>query len=59
MSQENYLPKGYFKLGKHLYKECEYCGKFVRMTGFLARWHICSEENPEVCANSPKPQEKK
>lgn len=54
------LPKGYFKLGNHIYKICEYCGKVVRMTGFLARWHFCSEANPEVKKmNLSKSQEPK
>ena len=28
-------------IGKHLYMRCEYCGKFVRLTGWFARWHLC------------------
>ena len=37
-----------FRVGSHIYGECRYCGKYVKLTGFLARWHICNENNPRV-----------
>lgn len=30
-----------YRVGNHLYAICEACGKLVRITGFLAEWHIC------------------
>ena len=37
-----------FRLGKHLYAQCQYCNKYVRLTGFLARGHFCNDSNPRV-----------
>jgi hypothetical protein len=30
--------------GNHIYEQCGYCGKLVRMTGWFARLHFCMTE---------------
>ena len=32
------------------YVQCQWCGKLVRVTGAMAGWHVCSDDNPEVAA---------
>jgi hypothetical protein len=38
------LPPDSIIVGNHVYATCPDCMKLVRLTGFLARWHLCLTE---------------
>lgn len=39
-------------VGRHMYTQCPYCFKFVRLTGFLARWHLCVTDAEKAAMDS-------
>lgn len=43
----NRIPDGYFAVGNKLMTTCGSCGKFVKVSGFFAGWHVCFPDNME------------
>jgi hypothetical protein len=41
---------GITRASNHIYGQCKYCYKLVRLTGLFARLHFCCDRNPRVVA---------